>query len=322
MELLETSTELTPKWQVVWIDKIDELEQVIIASQNEDYLAIDTETVGWQTGNEKLAILQIGIPSQKIAYIIDVLTIGSIKFIESIFTQTKPAKVAHNASFEERQLASIGIKMKGIRDTLPMSRNLRPDLPNHQLKTCCKYVLGVEMSKVEQTSDWGIRPLTDSQLKYAALDVELLSNLYEQLKVLEDKLSVNKQSSIEELMAELFAITQEKFELIKDIAPQLSYLEQRFDKIKESIKDKLVEGAPAYKGIYGEASIKLVTQTEINTQKVKDLFPQLVPMVVAEKVERKRLLDVMQEYGIDKKRLEEVLDPANSYHRLNLEVNS
>jgi hypothetical protein len=123
-------------------------------------------------------------------------------------------------------------------------------------------------------------------------------------------------------MKELFELTLEKFELIKDIAPKLSFLEQRFEKVKEAIKDRLIHGEPAYEGEFGEASVKLITQTEINTQKVKELFPEIVPLVVAEKVERKRLLDVMQEYGIDKKRLDEVLEPSNSYHRLNLEVAS
>jgi hypothetical protein len=315
-----SNAKLNPLWKIIWIDSVDELAQITDAAQGEEYLPIDTETIGWQTGNEKLALLQIGIPSKKIAFIIDCLAIESLEPIREILVSVTPAKVAHNASFEDRQLGSRGIKMKGLRDTLPMSRTLRSDLPNHQLKTVSLHVVGKAMSKEAQTSDWSIRPLSKEQLEYAALDVEILAEVYESLLALEKKLLIPADTTVEQIMKELSEVTEERFKLLKDIAPTLSFIEQRTAKLKESLKDRLEHGALSYQGIYGEASIKPITQTEVNTEKVKQTFPEIAPLVIAEKVERKRLLDVMKEYGIDKKRLEEVLDPKDTYYRLNLEI--
>lgn len=311
---------IKPKWQIIWVDTTDGLLSLVEEAKTQEYLPVDTETVGWQTGNEKLALIQIGIPTLKKAYLIDPFKLEWVEILKEILLPVSPAKVAHNASFEDRQFGRHNIKMKGIRDTLQMSRNLRPDLPNHQLKTCCQYILGVQVGKEEQTSDWSIRPLSEDQINYAALDVEVLDELYSALKELEQKLMVPSDATIYDLMKELQQISKEKLELTQKIAPQLSFLEQRYEKIKEAVKQTLINGAPAYEGEFGQASVKSIIQTEVNTQKVKDLFPEIAPIVIAEKVERKRLLDVMQEFGIDKKRLEEVLDPSNSYYRLNLEV--
>ena len=313
---------LTPTWDIVWIDSADDLAQIAAAAAGEEYIAVDTETVGWQTGNESLALVQIGIPSKKIAYIIDAIAVTTFEPIRDILVSTKPAKVAHNASFEDRQFGRVGIKMKGIRDTLPMSRSLRPDLPNHQLKTSCFFVLGKSLDKESQTSDWSVRPLTKKQLHYAALDVEILSDLYDALCAMESKLIVAPDVGVEKIMAELQIATREKFELIKDIAPRLSFIDQRVEKLKEALKHRLENGAPAYEGEYGNASIKAITQTEINTQKVKDVFPEIAPLVIAEKVERKRLVDTMKEFGIESARLQEVLDPKDTYYRLTLEIES
>jgi hypothetical protein len=315
-----SSHALQPLWDIIWIDTVEGLAQIAEAAHGEEYLPIDTETVGWQSGNEQLALLQIGIPGRKLVFLVDCLAVQSFDPIRDILVAVAPAKVAHNASFEDRQLGSRGIKMKGLRDTLPMARTLRPDLPNHQLKTVAFHVVGKAISKEAQTSDWSLRPLSREQLQYAALDVEILAEVYESLLTLEQKLLIATDATVEDIMKELAEVTDERFSLLKDIAPTLAFIEQRTEKLKAALKERLEHGAPPYDGLYGEASIKAITQTEVNTEKVKEAFPEIAPLVVAEKVERKRLLDVMKEYGIDKKRLDEVLDPKDTYYRLMLEI--
>lgn len=90
-------------------------------------------------------------------------------------------KVIHNALFERRVLASIGITLDCVYDTREASREARgPDtLGGHSLAMVCERELGVSLDKAAQTSNWSRRPLSPDQLQYAALDAEILLMLYD-----------------------------------------------------------------------------------------------------------------------------------------------
>ena len=78
-------------------------------------------------------------------------------------------------------LAGVGIEIKGVFDTLTVSRTLRGTnvLGGHGLAMVCERELGASLDKGEQTSDWARRPLSPQQLDYAALDAEILLPLHE-----------------------------------------------------------------------------------------------------------------------------------------------
>ncbi len=87
-------------------------------------------------------------------------------------------KVIHNAQFEESVLGARGISIENIEDTMVLSRRRHGPLAGgHSLLAVVRRELDLVMDKRPQTSDWGARPLSDVQVAYAALDVELLIRL-------------------------------------------------------------------------------------------------------------------------------------------------
>jgi hypothetical protein len=95
-------------------------------------------------------------------------------------------KVIHNARFERRVLAGIGVGLDGVFDTLEASRRARgiKALGGHSLAMVCERELGIVLDKSAQTSNWSRRPLEADQLNYAALDAEVLLALHERFNEL------------------------------------------------------------------------------------------------------------------------------------------
>lgn len=310
----------TPTWTHRWIRTFDELKNVIPMLSQEVKLGVDTETSGWREGKEQLCLIQIGAPSKREVILIDALTVEDLSPLEEIFRGTSPIKIAHNASFEERQFARHKLPFKGVTDTLTLSRQLRPDLPSHALRVCCKEILGFELSKEEQTSDWSVRPLSESQVTYAVGDAEVAVLLYDSLIALQETLVIDPKLEIPELMGLLKSTVEEKYALTKAVAAQVAYCAAREENIKATIKQKLEAGAPPYRGVYGEAEVKKVKKNEISIDKVRELFPEISELVIQEYVERKRMLAVMEEYGISSKRIDEVTDQIGFTPRLILKL--
>jgi DNA polymerase III epsilon subunit-like protein len=308
-------------WQVEWINTVEGLAAIAQQMEAESIIALDTETAGWQTGNERLCLIQVGLPSQRRVAVIDPLAISSLQPLERPLSRSQPQVISHNASFEARQMERHGIKIRGVVDTLVMARKLRPDLPNHTLKTCVKHILGIEISKEEQTSDWSQRPLTQSQLNYAALDAEISFNLYQSLQAIEDKLTVDPSSQVSEMMQELAAVAREKLELTKGIAFKLAFIDARSEALREAIRNKLINGAEPYNGEFGSCSVMRAKRTEVDPALVKQLMPEIAPKVIAEFVDRKRLVDVMKEYNRAESELQNVLKIIGYTDRLKLSVN-
>jgi len=305
-----------------WITTEEELikvaaEQLLTAP----VISIDTETSGWQTGNEKLCLIQIGVPEKKHVYLVDVVQLGEPKALKEVLLSLKTQIIAHNASFEERQFARYGMKVKGVRDTLSMSRALRPDLPNHTLRTCCRLLLGKQISKTEQTSDWSIRPLSNEQIHYAALDAEVALDLYFNLIALEDRVNRDMQESVPELMAEYIQLSQQRYELTAGISHEVAFFSARLDKVKEVIRQKLIDGAPAYEGALGKASVTKVKRTEISPVLMREKFPEFADDVIQEWVDRKRFEAVSTERGLPKSAMEMVLETVGFNERMSFQVN-
>jgi ATP-dependent Lhr-like helicase len=111
------------------------------------------------------------------------LSAGDLTPLVDVMGSAQPIKVIHNARFERRVLATVGITIEGVFDTLEASRRLRGKdaLGGHSLAMVCERELGLVLDKAEQTSNWAHRPLDADQLRYAALDAEVLLALYDRL---------------------------------------------------------------------------------------------------------------------------------------------
>jgi len=88
-------------------------------------------------------------------------------------------KVVHNAVFEKAVLGEIGFVIENVYDTLVESRRRFGQVGGgHALRAVARRELDRPLDKRNQTSDWTRRPLSADQEAYAAMDVEVLVDLY------------------------------------------------------------------------------------------------------------------------------------------------
>ena len=128
-----------------------------------------------------LCLVQVATRTK--TFLIDPLSAGDLTPLVDVMCSAQPIKVIHNSRFERRVLATVGITIEGVFDTLEASRRLRGKdaLGGHSLAMVCERELGLVLDKAEQTSNWAHRPLDADQLRYAALDAEVLLALYDRL---------------------------------------------------------------------------------------------------------------------------------------------
>ncbi|MCA1992098.1 MAG: PD-(D/E)XK nuclease family protein [Coleofasciculus sp. S288] len=158
-------------------------------------LWLDTEVADWHTPNPRLSLIQVLADSYDLtgdaAYILDVLDKPDlvVDFVNQIMANPNIEKVFHNANFDLKFLGKE--KAQNVTCTFEMVKKLTKkshpnplQVSNKQLKT-----LAVELcqfsniDKEEQQSDWGRRPLTEKQIKYAKMDTVYLAQVH--LRLLE-----------------------------------------------------------------------------------------------------------------------------------------
>jgi ribonuclease D len=94
-------------------------------------------------------------------------------------------KLFHYARFDLGMIrAHLGVDCAPVYCTKTASKLVRTFTDKHGLRDLCRDLLGVELSKQQQSSDWGARELTEEQLRYAASDVLHLPALREKLDAL------------------------------------------------------------------------------------------------------------------------------------------
>jgi ATP-dependent helicase Lhr and Lhr-like helicase len=122
----------------------------------------------------------VQIATRARTFLIDPFAVGDLEPLVEVLGFPRPIKVIHNARFERRVLAAVGIAIDGIFDTLEVSRRVRGKdaLGGHGLAMVCERELGIVLDKSAQTSNWSRRPLDHEQLRYAAMDAEILLALH------------------------------------------------------------------------------------------------------------------------------------------------
>jgi ATP-dependent Lhr-like helicase len=164
-----------PTLPIRFIATRDELAALVDDLAREPIIALDVETT---LVDRDVCTVQIGTPAY--SAIVDALAVGSLEALAPILERSDIVKVIHNASFERSTLRRLSLSIVNVFDTLPTSRRLRGRNAEggHSLAAVCRRELGLVLDKSEQTSDWTRRPLTQRQLAYAALDVEVLGALH------------------------------------------------------------------------------------------------------------------------------------------------
>jgi len=120
---------------------------------------------------------QIALPD--FTAIVDMLVFDARRPIARLAEDGRIVKVVHSASFERGVLGKYGIGLENVFDTLIHSRRRRGRIPGgHSLGAVCRRELGLVMDKSWWSSDWWRRPLPRPMYDYAALDAEVLLDLY------------------------------------------------------------------------------------------------------------------------------------------------
>ena len=150
------------------------------------YIAVDTEAMGLVHGRDRLCLIQICNELNLTSCVkIDSKTSFSNN-LQKLFENEKITKIFHYARFDVAALkCNLGINTKNIFCTKIASKLARTYTNKHGLKDLINELLGIELDKSSQCSDWGSdEHLTDNQIDYAANDVRYLIEAMHKLKVI------------------------------------------------------------------------------------------------------------------------------------------
>lgn len=147
-----------------------------------DAVAIDTETLGLNPHRDRLCVVQIS-PGDGSA---DVIQIApgqkTAPNLVSLLGDDRITKLFHYGRFDIAVLYNaFGVMAEPVFCTKIASRLTRTYTDRHGLKDICAELLGVSLSKAQQSSDWAAETLSPEQLEYAASDVLYLHRLREVL---------------------------------------------------------------------------------------------------------------------------------------------
>lgn len=148
-------------------------------------VAVDTETLGLQPHRDRLCVVQLS-PGDGSADVVQIRK-GQREAPNLVRLLSDPdrVKIFHYARFDLAVLfRTFGVTVAPVFCTKIASKLTRTYTDRHGLKDVTRELLGIEISKQQQSSDWGAAELTPAQLDYAASDVLNLHALRERLTVL------------------------------------------------------------------------------------------------------------------------------------------
>lgn len=143
-----------------------------------DSVAIDTETLGLNPHRDRLCVVQLS-PGDGTADVVQIAQ-GQTRApnIEKLLADPAVTKIFHFARFDVAVLEkAFGVVTRPIYCTKIASKLTRTYTDRHGLKDLVKELLGFDLSKQQQSSDWGADTLSEAQLAYAASDVLHLHQL-------------------------------------------------------------------------------------------------------------------------------------------------
>lgn len=153
-----------------------------------DSVAVDTETMGLRLGRDRLCLAQLSAGDD---------TCHLVQFPEpdyqapnlvALLSDPGVTKLFHFARFDLAMLQHhLGVSCRPMYCTKTASKLARTFTDRHGLKDLCRDLIGVDISKQQQSSDWGAATLTDEQLRYAASDVLYLHRLRDELNTILDR---------------------------------------------------------------------------------------------------------------------------------------
>src|SRR5262245_57811288 len=145
-------------------------------------VAVDTETLGLLPRRDKLCLVQLSSGDGN-AHIVQLDRANyDAPRLKALLTNPDVLKIFHFARFDVAALkVYLGIDVAPLYCTKIASKLVRTYTDKHGLKDLIRELLGIEISKTQQSSDWGAHAISDAQKQYAAQDVLYLHELKSRL---------------------------------------------------------------------------------------------------------------------------------------------
>jgi ribonuclease D len=136
-------------------------------------IAIDTETRGLNVHRDRLCLIQLCDEDGLVAFVR--FTGQPAPNLKKLLESPQVTKLFHFGRFDIAVMKHyMGVDIRPVWCTKIASKLIRTYTDRHSLKDLCLELLGMEMDKTNQSSDWARTDLSDSQLEYAANDVRVL----------------------------------------------------------------------------------------------------------------------------------------------------
>ncbi|MCL4767324.1 MAG: ribonuclease H-like domain-containing protein [Hyphomicrobiaceae bacterium] len=148
-------------------------------------VAVDTETLGLKPHRDRLCLVQLS-GGDNTAHLVQFTGVDyAAPRLRALLTDASVLKIFHFARFDVAVLKSyLGVRTAPLYCTKIASKLARTYTDRHGLKDLASELAGVELSKQQQSSDWGAAELTQQQLHYAASDVLYLHAIKARLDVM------------------------------------------------------------------------------------------------------------------------------------------
>ena len=149
-------------------------------------VAVDTETMGLNPVRDRLCLVQLS-QGDGICHLVQIAKpmsgqCASAPNLKALLEDQKVLKLFHFARFDLSALkVNLDIDCAPVYCTKIAAKLVRTFTDRHGLKDLCRELLGIDLSKQQQSSDWGADVLSPDQLKYAASDVLYLHQLKDKL---------------------------------------------------------------------------------------------------------------------------------------------
>ncbi len=232
-----------------YLNSADEISSFVAKYTKSKTLWLDTEIADYDTRNPRLSLIQVLDDSTDLTgesvYILDVLEQPEVvdEFIEKIMINSSIEKVFHNAKFDLRFLGKK--KAESVTCTLEMAKQIPYyilPLPNYKLKTLATSLCHFQdIDKQQQTSDWGIRPLTEEQIEYAYLDCIILAQVHSRLLEITQKMNFDAATVDLSLLSAKYVELEQQWKLLK------SEFEQLQEQVKQAMLAQNVSETPHFK---------------------------------------------------------------------------
>jgi ribonuclease D len=148
-------------------------------------VAIDTETMGLNPHRDRLCLVQLSGGDGNAHLVQMPKGPHNAPRLAALLADPRVLKLFHFGRFDIAVLEhALGVRCEPVWCTKIAAKLIRTFTDRHGLKDLCRDLLGVEISKQQQTSDWGAETLSEEQLAYAASDVLHLHALKAKLEAL------------------------------------------------------------------------------------------------------------------------------------------